>query len=606
MLKLADGPARKGLIQVNAPCCGGRCFPLIEVSGPHDFIINVTQQLAWLMAVFRRPLPDRLSHSDINIQQISRYEFNIEALELRPVGKCTGSCWTPLFPNCVLATDFPVPRRAWGLGLELPLAMMLHLAGVSFSMKYRNGIYLRGPSTLLFPTGAENEDVQWHLVVSESPNSPWALDGIICDQKWKEINEDGLLKAKRTFLGVYRKAAVHLGTKDCRFEEGKPGYADADCEKQLQACKLGALQAGTSGMGFASLQATLNFTQTNGLSVSPYQVQNSFARKLDTALIQPIILFDTQAKDRRGWLVSTVSVLLHMAHVWAVQKKPPVKLLFADAEPDGQAAYRAICEDRKVKLLPEDSTPAAGNSPNNAEGNTVEDLVSSFWVVLCQMGEVEARDRREKTGTVLPGKQRGPMLRGWDFMGIVEGMPVLERKQLECDANWLPLTKHVLVLFGEGFGDVIQPGPGVKVCQAWNRIAREKYYLTATTSCLHRISKRRRGNDVDHSYIQLTDTEYWDAEPDLFRDCEKCRGNANGICHKKPQKLRSKKPSGHNNIARLPPDGAVTFGGFSDKKPKPDSSRATARRPFASSPARPMEVELTVFRERDNRPCQIS
>jgi hypothetical protein len=269
MLKLTDGSTYQGCIDVSHPASRSRASLLYFVSGPRNFIIDVTQQLAWLMAVFRNPVYGQLSSSEIHLQRTASKTFKLQALELSAVHGGKLSCWTPLLLNSVLARSFPVPirPREWGQGVEIPFQMMARLAGIKFSLKHKGGIYLRGASTLLFPTNANTTAVQWHLVVS-NPKNPWILDEKLDSQEGHKIQDEHRLLKARTFLGVYKKATVHFGTSNCKLDVD---YSGADDGKPSGGCSLDAVQLGTSGMGIFDGQATFKFIQTKGLSASGHQ-----------------------------------------------------------------------------------------------------------------------------------------------------------------------------------------------------------------------------------------------------------------------------------------------------------------------------------------------
>jgi hypothetical protein len=456
MLKLTDDSPR---IEVSPSPSRLRAFPPLLVSGPPKFIVDVTQQLAWLMAVFRNPVYGQLSSSEIYFRRTARGTFKLQTLELSAVDGGEGSCWTPLFTNSVLARDFPVRfrPREWGQGVEVPFQMMARLAGIQFSVKHKGGIYLRGASTLLFPTNANTTAVQWHLIVS-NPKNPWILDEKLDSQECYNIQDEDRLSKARTFLGVYKKAAVHLGTSNCKFDVD---YSGADDEKPSGGCSLDAVQLGTSGMGIFGGQATFKFIQTKGLLAAGHQ--NSFERILGTAKTTPIILFDTHSNDRRGWLVSATSVMLHMVHVWARQESLKVELNYAKVAADGGlAAYKAIDDGSELDLRPKRSILTSGKSVRSGKAYKLKNLVESFWVQVCARKMVEALDR-QKDGYVL--RLKSQKLCGWELMHIVNGKSG-RRKEVKSCEDRLSLTEDVLVLLGQNFGSLIRPATEISICGA--------------------------------------------------------------------------------------------------------------------------------------------
>ena len=247
MLMLAAEPAPEKYIRAKFDPHSPRTLTAFHVRGPPSFIIAVVQQLAWLMATFRKPLDGQLSNSDIHIQHLGSAKVKMHALQLSPIEKERSSCWTPLFPNSVVARDFPVPPRKWGQGIQLSFQLMTHMAGTLFDVEYDNGIYLRGYSTLLFPTGSNDEAVQWHLVECD-PENPWTSDGMMDRQEWHKIKDRKRLLGSITFLGIFKQATVHLGTAASRI--GWPvDYSGAYDEESSRNFGLKTIQIGSAGTG---------------------------------------------------------------------------------------------------------------------------------------------------------------------------------------------------------------------------------------------------------------------------------------------------------------------------------------------------------------------
>ena len=142
----------------------------VHVMGKRELIISVAQQFAWLTAVFRKPHYGQTSYSEVVFKEITKdardgwKEFEIAPLGLRKVRRSSKTCWLQLFENCVIAMGFPIPERSNGeKGIELPYELMTSQAGILFSKTYKGGLFLRGLSTLIYPTASweNHQSVQW-------------------------------------------------------------------------------------------------------------------------------------------------------------------------------------------------------------------------------------------------------------------------------------------------------------------------------------------------------------------------------------------------------------------------------------------------------------
>jgi hypothetical protein len=312
-------------------------------------------------------------------------------------------------------------------------------------------------------------------------------------------------------------------------------------------------QFGTSGKGFCGAQASVEFHLTKGLSSTGYQ--GDYQKKLDVAKTFPIILFDTRKEIRRGWLVSASSVMLHLVHVFLHKKRVRRNEICATAASDGAlAAEDGMRSKRRLVMSQQTAHPMA----EPIEKYILEDLVSRFWAELCSRKEKEAGNTNEIANAMILNSS---VLHGWEFMDIVNSELDVRRKELKCSQAWTTLTKDVLVLFGQDFGNVIRPGRDVHVCEAWYPIPCGQDYLTASLPCLQQLSEKR-GTGRSCKYLRLTNDECWVPEAGLFEDCGDCTCCAQDPqkeCPKRPQKLSNRKPSEVRNV-EIPSGGAITFG----------------------------------------------
>jgi hypothetical protein len=132
------------------------------------------------------------------------------------------SCWQQLFKHTVVATNFPIPPRSQGMGLEISFADMTLLARSLNLVEYDMGLVAEGLRTLLIPVKELKEDdaVQWHLEekfqTSSNEKSRKLHASRILRQyefmNWYRDLNSKRLQGRRCFLGWAGSVGVEVGT----------------------------------------------------------------------------------------------------------------------------------------------------------------------------------------------------------------------------------------------------------------------------------------------------------------------------------------------------------------------------------------------------------
>lgn len=533
---------------------------ILQASGASGELVELAHLLAWLGSVFRIPQSGKLSVSETLLRKSGPLTFEISPICLQPIGEL--SCWHNLFENAVIAQGFPTPQRNGEKGIEIPFDLMARLAGTLDWVSYKNGIYLKGFSTLLFPTARTGASIQWHLVTG-SKRDPYVPAGRILEHDWVKINDLKLLEMTRTFLGAYRNIVVNLATEKSSYQSLE--YSGADDESPTITMSPDSAQIGTSGMGIFGFNITNKFRLPKGLSHTSHQ--DTYERMLDTAKSLPILLYDNHPVSKRGWLVPTLSVMLHMAHVWARDKTDLLaRIPHVEAKSDaGSAAW-------DVLLARNEGRRQLREPGCDEKGYYLHELIMSFWKELEQKREREALQRAEEG---LNFKFEKDKLCGWEIMDIINGEPEPRRKEIILNKDWnawSALTANVLVLLCQNLGDVILPAMGTQLCRQWKCVLTRPDHLTATIRCLRHLARQRQ---PVNSCLRITNDAYWLPDKGLFDDC---RDHCNdGKCSKLPQELvRNAKI---NEQASDPPfDGAVIFGARNLSKIRRQSPHTSGRR----------------------------
>ena len=539
----------------------------------------IAQQLAWITASFRIPQPCQTSYSEISFESVGDMSFDIRPLQLEAIRQRESACWLPLFENGIIARGFPIPARHGEKGIELPFPVMTGLANIMYPVFYEDGLYLRGVSKLLFPTAVtpDVKSVQWHLTSSPSkhtrlPHGTLPKEDV--DHKWLKMNDlERLASASRTFLGYCRAVEVHLGTQASKESYEAVTFSGADDEAPGPGISPKSVTTGTPGMGIFSFQVSMDIVLPKGL----YSTAEPgwYLDLVDLAKEERVLVYDNAQKSQRAWLLPTLGVVLHMAHIWAAGKDLLTSLPYAAPHWDsGQASFDAIQNHSKDKLR---------DSMEDDKMYTVKDLIGRLLMSLDKLNETEAHARSEPGRTV---KLQSSKLFGWDLLAVAQGKKIVKRKQLDLSEDWMILGADNLVLFCQNLGDVIKPASGVRMCQLGNLARYGKNYLTAPIKCLHTLSIENSGRK-NSTFLRLANQAYWQPpEDDIFGDCAQCLQPCHGKlarCAKTPQQLLSKEPSSHKACKSPPIEGAISFGKRKLQKPNPSMTEAYPLAPETST-----------------------
>ncbi|KAL8741957.1 MAG: hypothetical protein Q9190_005496 [Brigantiaea leucoxantha] len=538
---------RSGKCSVSFACKDSKTGELlVEAVGSVQDLIEIGQQLAWLCASLRQHVSGQLSYSDVGFTEVEKGLFQICPLKLEEVRGRKSACWLPLFLNGVIARGFPIPsRHEEDKGVELPFRVMTTLAKIMYPSSHLGGVFLKGFSCILYPTATSVGDkiVQWHMTTPSNLMDylpPGYLPPSDSPDSWIKSSElEGLVTAKRTFLGYARTIKAHVGTnsREARQSILATMPPAAEDEDPIPGLEINKIQTGTSGLGIWGFQAEADIVYPKGLY---HAVEKSwYVDMLDRAKNAPVIVYDHAEKSRRAWLLPTLSVVLHMAHIWARDKELTKKLPAAQVRWDlGEAAYSVVKEHGKDEIR---------DSLEDGKQYCVRDLISRLLICLEKLQEVEAVARGGNGQTVSLGPNS--RLYGWDLLNL--------------DQDWRILALDVPVLFCQNVGELIQPAPTIKVCAAGNPAKLGQDHLIATVKCLRWLSNKR-GQPTDSRCLRLGNRVFWlSPGPELFDDCTICLEPSFepgvGICLKQGQQIL------HSNCAEqetaaLPIEGVVGLG----------------------------------------------
>ena len=511
-----------------------------------ETLISISQQLVWLTAVMRVHHFVSLTFANLRLRHLESATFEIVSDGSRQLYDGTTQCWYPLFKNSSLALGFPIPERDREKGLELSFDVMLHLASITYAVTYNGGTVLSGFSTILFPTGhyqfEDCHSIQWHFVESEVEHTPIDAGAKLAkfDDQWIKINDINVFRSARNFLGHCSHARVYLGSENSDFEKITASGLPDDRPSPEISVLSGSF--GSAGTGILGGSINIDVRLPSGMArVTKIDHYNDILR---AAKNMPIILYNSERQQ--GWLVSTLSVILHMAHAWIKENVPNIQLGYAEPLWDGgKAAFDLIVSKSQMEL----ESAYDGGKPR-----LLKDVIQRLWeqVISCYNAtDLDNKRLTKSRGTLKTGP---PKLRGWEYSEILDPPPGVSRmKQHELrerEFGWNALNDDVLLLVCKGLSDAIKPA-NLNSCREFYRQHGENY-LVASLACLQQMSKRR-GFGVSCS--KLTDHAFWHPPQRLFDECthglqEPCPKPLQALVEQQSAKPRPK----------LPEQGAVIFG----------------------------------------------
>jgi hypothetical protein len=362
--------------------------------------------------------------------------------KLSPLSLSENSCWQPLFNSGVIAMRSSQQKSyqsngALSKGLELPFDLMVLLACVELPVLVDKGVILMGYRTALVPVRKSGDSIQWHLETSPVQINPYSLRST--QQEWFKTSNWNYFKDKRCFVGWCSSANINLGTATLT---NRVGWSDSKVqEKTLRwsGISLGA-HAVTANPFQIGLTGQLTYSFVN--HTVTFHPSDNFAKMLKDASKEVTTVVDCLYK--RSWLVPKLSLMLHMAHAWAVRYNVDPNLIpFAHPHHDGSSAEMVLQGSGGRVLLGQEL-----DSPNS-DTLTLRQLLLGL--------NTNLRQSRDQTKDAKSRK-----LFGFEFMDIVCEPPsggkmkrVSIRSQGRC---WLDILNKVdAVVVCANLGQAITP-----------------------------------------------------------------------------------------------------------------------------------------------------
>jgi len=315
--------------------------------------------------------------------------------------------------------------------------------------------------------------------------------------------------------------------------------------------------------------------------------RSGYMNKMQWISSKYVIFWDEA--EKRGWLVNGARALLHLLRASLEHSKGKFKSAFMLDPSDlsditcttGTESALDILMDQKHRTLPlyidknevyeeETRTKTAGSSTahvvtkRHTRYYRLEDRVEHIYNMMEKLIDHQA-DIEGRSGLQVNPRPRR-QLEGWDFRDLVtDGDPFFPKVSTlqTIGKGWVDFTRaiHAVCLFGQGFGEMIQPRQSmVTVCSRWSRLPVKRYYLAACVSDIKEIID----NDGDAAInpMRICDTVLWHMKQTTFQACP-CTKGATSKHHDPVQVLFPKAFSSQlkqKPCVSLEDRGAVVFG----------------------------------------------
>ncbi|KAJ4022922.1 hypothetical protein NW752_003378 [Fusarium irregulare] len=375
--------------------------------------------------------------------------------------------------------------------------MLCAMAGVRHAVEFDGGIVMKSLHGMLIPISLRENIVQWHYVYAEDDSQRFTYQqGIAkCPERALMDSVDfETLRSTRAIVGWCSDARKVIGRDDASYST--IGYSTARPFSSSINVSGGAL--GFQQFGAAQLNFTLGPKDTKVV----FQHSGSFHKVLKLAGRSHVLLQDTE--EKRAWLVNADDVILHI-----VQTR-----LCHDHKRTGPPTLLKYLDTASQTLESNENWQALGSK------ETVSAMVADTWsmleMLLDQTTELnQTSDRAVKMPFV-------KALVGFEFMAVVEERSPLETKEYAAKSNsggWTRLIRDTgtLVLFAQGFQDLIESSHTRNQCFSWRSIPKGEDYLGTTVSVLEDLYNVA-GSKSDHRRLTSSGL-YWRSENIVFGRC---------------------------------------------------------------------------------------
>ncbi|EHK47314.1 hypothetical protein TRIATDRAFT_181283, partial [Trichoderma atroviride IMI 206040] len=477
---------------------------VFEVYGVSVSVAEIGELICWLGAALRTsPRHNGLIYCAPNVRNIkpatslvfpcARYEIDF-AMESVPqsLPAANGQCWHDIFRNPVVVRGYPIAQRIeWNTGLEISLNIMAGLAQTQRLDQFKEKTYIKGFSTLLFPTKKSGDIICWHLLYNKHGDRISYLDD---DKDQQGCIGQMDLENYRHVLGWCSEAKLYAGSAEAHHP-----VTHSRLPKPHAGCSL-------AGVSVSEGKMILNGTAFEiGAKDTPiYISRKGNIRRLKWISTKFVLLWDE--RDKRGWLINGATALLHIVRAFLSHaKQDHFKDAFRFKDEDLQEAEAPFTADSAIAVL--------SNSHNRHLKLYEEEDGDAEYLFKTQIDHVynlleklidHQADTSGNHGSKLSNNPRS-YLEGWDFEDVAKECPTIyPRVATIADAGkgWMDFIRaiHAVTLVGRGFGDIIKPS-SPDHCDSWATLPTKRYYIASCVSDLDRLQKEAGSHHDGHALL---------------------------------------------------------------------------------------------------------
>ncbi|KAK8202302.1 hypothetical protein IWZ01DRAFT_486994 [Phyllosticta capitalensis] len=504
---------------------------IVGISGPKEFICEIVEQLSWIGSALRSspsenlaectPSYSHLEHvspkfasqedkrvacgfSRANWDVYGRISFTVSEVDREWLKSREGTCWQGLFRNPVSARRYADSIRD-NFGLEIPLNMMAGLLRTSRVTEFDGRVFIKGFSSILFPTKLVGDTITWHLLYNSDGSYLSYLDERIQslqDEKARHIRLTDLFAATKNVVGWCSEAKSYTGSLDAHHpvnrsacDETRPGWI-------FEKLSISGGQYINLGLSFCL-----------GVKDKPLHLwfRPTYEQQVLRMSKKYVLLYDVG--DNRGWLVNGASALLHLVIAsWKYELSSPIKSRFLSKVEDlrlvgrQHTAHSAIetLIDRvnmALPILPGKRTFVGESSGASSpiDRTKVEEAVVTFSdrveeaIDYLEKAFTYQEERMYRPGYEVSVSAWNDTLVGFDFAEISESESSIPYRFADLgprSKGWMAFVQKIkaVTLFGRDFGDLITPD--TPPCRSWANMPTGEDYVAIHVQDMNEITKR--------------------------------------------------------------------------------------------------------------------
>ncbi|KAI9663000.1 MAG: hypothetical protein M1821_008047 [Bathelium mastoideum] len=280
-----------------------------------------------------------------------------------------------------------------------------------------------------------------------------------------------------------------------------------------------------------------------------YILGDHYALRLNWLTQQSVVLWDE--REKRGWLVNGLNALWYLVHssLFHNRRDPLQELFLLDKDAIKEEASviktltnhdnmmlklysgRGLQEDRATSKRASDEQhtgPPEMVQEDKNEFYRLQDRVEDICRTLTSIIENQVYVAGQN-GVKLRGRVR-KHLEGFDFKDLATFRNPIDPRVAILNAGaygWVDFMRAIqaIVLFGTGFGELIQPAHVNEYCDSWSSLPKGKYYLAACTKDVQQIIER--WGDPDAVPTRISNDLIWVNRSKLSERCS-CKVHPQG------------------------------------------------------------------------------